>query len=43
MIIEDGRARGTFKLNNKEIDGTKYSLDLTFDVEVLMPPTKVKE
>ena len=43
VIIEDGRARGTFKLDNKEIDGTKYSLDLTFDVEVLKLPTKVKE
>ncbi len=43
LIIEDGRARGTFKLENKEIDGAKYSIDLTFDVEVLKATTKVKE
>ncbi len=43
VIIEDGRARGTFKLENKEIDDTKYSLDLTFDVQVLKPPTRAKE
>ena len=44
VIIEDGRARGTVKLEEpKNFGGKKYSLDLSFDVEVLMLPTKVKE
>lgn len=44
VIIEDGRARGTIKLEQpKAFGGKKYSVDLTFDVEVLKLPAKVKE
>ena len=41
VIIEDGRARGTVKLEEpKKFSGKSYSLDLTFDVEVLKLPAK---
>ena len=41
LIIEDGRARGTVTLEEpKNFSGKKYSIDLTFDVEVLKLPAK---
>lgn len=44
VIVEDGRARGTVKLD-KAIDfaGKSINFDLTFDVEVLMLPKPTKE
>ena len=44
VIIEDSRARGTVKLGEpKKFSGKSYSLDLTFDVEVLKLPATDKE
>ena len=44
VIIEDSRARGTVKLGEpKKFSGKSYSLDLTFDVEVLKLPTTNKK
>lgn len=44
VIVEDGRARGTVKLD-KAIDfaGKNINFDLTFDLDVLMLPAKDKE
>ncbi len=44
VVIEDGRARGTVKLGEpKKFAGKSYSVDLTFDVEVLkLPATNEK-
>ncbi len=44
VIVEDGRARGTVKLDKAiEFAGKNINFDLTFDVEVLMLPTTAKE
>lgn len=44
VVIEDGRARGTLKFGEPwKFAGTKYLLDLTFDVEVLKLPATIEK